>query len=61
MSAPSTDQVTDDARDRRLAESGRVGQFGTRNLVVVQANGLKNIKSIDVANDGWTSWRTFEK
>jgi hypothetical protein len=38
-----------------LAKSSQFRQFGTRNLVVVQANGVENIKSIDVANNGWTS------
>jgi hypothetical protein len=47
--------MTDDTRDGRLAKSSQFRQFGTRNLVVVQANGVKNIKPIDVANNGWTS------
>jgi hypothetical protein len=32
------DQVTNDARNRRLAESCQVRQFGTRNLVIVQGS-----------------------
>jgi hypothetical protein len=48
-------QVPNDARDRRLTQPGQLGRFGTRNLIIVEANRLQNIKPIDVANDGWTS------
>src|ERR1700722_5501647 len=52
---PFLNQAPDNARDRSLTQSGHLGQFRTRNLIIVQADGLQNIKTIDVTNDGWTS------
>jgi hypothetical protein len=48
-------QVPNNARNCRLTQPGHLGQFGTRNLIIVQADRLQNIKPIDVAKEGWTS------